>query len=221
MSSFFAPSNTSLKVCGITREEDARGLVEHGVEALGVNFWPQSKRYISPTKAHSILKPLADQILRVGVFVNADPSEVLDLLNNNTIDVAQFHGDESIEYCQAFKSHGYPFIRAIGVKNSDSLTNISEFGADAILLDAHAPGVYGGTGEAFDWTLARKLIDSNPQLPILLAGGITAENAELATRQVRPAALDLASGSESAPGVKDFDKILAIQRGIDRAQSQS
>lgn len=218
MNNIFDPSSTSLKVCGITLASDAEQLVMLGVEALGVNFWPKSKRYIDPAKAHEFLAPLAGKILRVGVFVNAEAEHVLELLKNGTIDVAQFHGDESATYCQQFKNLGFPYIRALGVKNAESLNDIHTYGADAILLDAHAPGVYGGTGAAFDWSLARKVIEENPGFPILLAGGITTENAEQATRDVAPAALDLASGSESAPGIKDFDKILAIQQGIQAAQ---
>ena len=136
------------------------------------------------------------------------------MLKNDIIDVAQFHGDESPEYCRAFAEAGHAFIRALGVKNADSISNLLDYQATAILLDAHAPGVYGGTGDTFDWNLAQKVVAENPELPILLAGGITSENAEQATRAVRPAGLDLASGSESSPGIKDFEKIRAIQAGI-------
>ncbi len=214
MNSFFEPSSTSLKVCGITLAEDAKQLVAEGIPALGVNFWPKSKRFIAPAKAAEFLPSLKGQILRVGVFVNAEPQQVLELLKNDIIDVAQFHGDESPEYCRAFAEAGHAFIRALGVKNADSIANILDYQATAILLDAHAPGVYGGTGDTFDWNLAQKVVAENPGLPILLAGGITLGNAEQATRAVRPAGLDLASGSESSPGIKDFEKIRAIQAGI-------
>ena len=214
MHSFFDPSITSLKVCGVTLAEDARQLIAEGIPALGVNFWPQSKRYLAPDRAAVFLPALKDQILRVGVFVNAQPIDVLYLLENNIIDVAQFHGDESPEYCRTFADTGHAFIRALGVKNADSISNILDYQATAILLDTHAPGIYGGTGDTFDWNLAKKVVDENPELPIILAGGITSVNAEEATRAVRPAALDLASGSESAPGIKDFGKIRAIQAGI-------
>ncbi|PQJ30264.1 phosphoribosylanthranilate isomerase [Rubritalea profundi] len=214
MNSFFDPSTTSLKVCGITLAEDAQRLVSEGIAALGVNFWPKSKRFIAPAKAAEFLPALKGQILRVGVFVNAEPQQVLELLKNDIIDVAQFHGDESPEYCRAFAEAGHAFIRALGVKNADSISNLLDYQATAILLDAHAPGVYGGTGDTFDWNLAQKVVAENPELPILLAGGITSENAEQATRAVRPAGLDLASGSESSPGIKDFEKIRAIQAGI-------
>lgn len=215
--SFLDPSFTSLKVCGVTTAEDARKLVEHRVPALGVNFWPSSKRYIAPDLASTFLTELEGKIVRVGVFVNAEHEIPLQLLKDGIIDIAQFHGDELPEYTAPFRAAGYPFIKAIGVKNSDSLIHIGDYGATAILLDAHAPGVYGGTGDAFDWNLAKKVISDYPNLPILLAGGITPINAESAAHDVRPAALDVASGSESAPGIKDFEKIKALQSAILRA----
>ena len=181
MHSFFNLSTTALTVCGITTREDAEQLVVEGIPALGVNFWPQSKRYVTPEKAATFLPALKGKILRVGVFVNADPIEVFGLLSNDIIDVAQFHGDETPEYCSLFADADYPFIRALGVKNADSLSDILNYRATAILLDAHAPGVYGGTGDTFDWNLASKLISENPLLPVMLAGGITAENAGEAT----------------------------------------
>lgn len=214
MDLFLNTDATSLKVCGITSQTDAQQLVHEGIPALGVNFWPKSKRYVTPEAAAEFLPALKGKILRVGVFVNAEPADVLELLENDIIDVAQFHGDESPEYCAPFADAGWPFIRALGVKNADSLQNITNYKATAILLDAHAPGVYGGTGDTFDWNLAKRVIAENPDLPIMLAGGITADNAAEATAAVHPAALDLASGSESSPGVKDFDKIRAIQAAI-------
>mgnify|MGYP001593127817 CR=1 FL=1 len=214
MHSFFNPTTTSLKVCGVTLESDARQLVKEGVPALGINFWPKSKRFLAPANATEFLPALKGEILRVGVFVNAPAAQVLELIENNIIDVAQFHGDETPEYCAPFANRSIPFIRAIGVKNADSLTNIHDYRASAVLLDAHAPEVYGGTGDTFDWNLAKKFIVDNPQIPVLLAGGITSENAAEATQLVHPAGLDLASGSESSPGIKDFDKIRAIQAAI-------
>ncbi len=212
MEEFFG-AKTSLKICGITNKEDAQLLVDHRIDALGFNFWPQSKRYLSPDKA-SFSTQFSGQILRVGVFVNAEQSDILKLLTSSIIDVAQLHGDENIAYCQQFSEHGFPFIKAIGVKDINSLKNLPEYRADAILLDAHAPQVYGGTGDTFDWDLAKKVILENPELPIILAGGITTENAALATSQVHPCALDVASGAELSPGIKDFKKVISIQNAI-------
>lgn len=209
-----------LKVCGITSKADSEMLIAHKVEALGFNFWSQSKRYITPEDAGAFANGLKGKILRVGVFVNETQENVLQLFADDVIDVAQFHGDESIEYCQNFAAHGYPFIKAIGVANADSLDSIGEYGADAILLDAHAPLVYGGTGDTFDWDLANELKRQNPDLAIILAGGITAENAGKAAEQVAPVMLDVASGAEISPGVKDLTKITAIQAAIVSASAK-
>jgi len=208
--SFLDPAQTSLKICGITLADDAQRLVDLGVHALGVNFWPSSKRYISPEAAKPILKSVKGKIVRVGVFVNADPALPRQLLEDGLIDLAQFHGDETPEYCSAFADDSLPFIKAIGVKNKQSLHNIGRYRANAILLDTPAPGVYGGTGEKFDWTHARDFIDTHPDIPVLLAGGITPTNADDAIAQVHPAALDIASGAELAPGIKDFEKVQAL-----------
>jgi phosphoribosylanthranilate isomerase len=210
LTTFLSPDTTSLKICGITTAEDARQLATLGVPALGVNFWPQSKRYLSPEDARDVCLPLAGKILRVGVFVNADPSLVRELIKNNIIDVAQFHGDEPPAYCAPFADADIPFIKAVGVNNANSLTHLSDYRATAILLDTPAPGIYGGTGEKFDWTHARDFILTHPETPVLLAGGITPANAGDAIAMVHPAALDVASGAELSPGIKDFTKVKAL-----------
>lgn len=203
---------TSLKICGVTIAKDVERLIELGVDALGVNFWSQSKRYINPEIAASFLKSAKGEIVRVGVFVNAFPDVPQSLLEDDLIDIAQFHGDETPEYCAAFADAKLPFIKAIGVKNKASLENIAAYRATAILLDTPAPGVYGGTGEKFDWNHAQNFIESHPNIPVLLAGGITPDNAAEAISQVHPAALDIASGAELSPGIKDFEKVLALKR---------
>ena len=213
----FLTHPTSLKVCGITTEADAQKLVDLSIPAMGINFWEKSKRYLAPEIGETFLPAFTGKILRVGVFVNAKIEYVLNLLENNLIDIAQFHGDETPEYCQQFKLSNYPFIKAIGVKNADSLGHLSDYGANTILLDAHAPDVYGGTGDTFDWNLAVEVQQKHPDMPIILAGGITAENAEDATRAVQPVALDVASGAEISPGIKDIEKVKAIQAGINLA----
>ncbi|MGB0992775.1 MAG: phosphoribosylanthranilate isomerase [Akkermansiaceae bacterium] len=215
MKTLLDPNSSSLKVCGVTQMEDALALVELGVHGIGINFWPQSKRYLSPEEAVEILTAIEGQIVRVGVFVNADPAVPLHLLDNGLIDVAQFHGDETPEYCATFAEAGHTFIKAIGVKNKASLKNITDYRADAILLDTPAPGVYGGTGETFDWTHAQQFIQDHPGIPVLLAGGITPENASQAIAQVHPAALDVASGSEISPSVKDLNKVKKLLASLE------
>lgn len=219
MSPFLNPSKTSLKICGVTQMEDAMALIDLGVHALGVNFWPKSKRYISPESAKSFLSQFAGKIVRVGVFVNAAPELPQRLLESDQIDIAQFHGDETPEYCALFADASLPFIKAIGVKNKASLANIAAYRASAILLDTPAPGVYGGTGETFDWTHAQDFITQHPNTPVLLAGGITPDNVTEAIDQVHPCALDIASGAEKSPGIKDMEKVKALVAAV-RNQSQ-
>lgn len=206
---FLAPNPVSLKICGVTRREDAERLVELGVDALGANFWPQSKRHIAPRDAEWLLE-MADRILRVGVFVNEDPELPLRLFEHGYLDAIQLHGDETPDDVAVFRDRGVPFIKAIGVKTRADLQRAADFGAEAILLDAHAPGVYGGTGEVFDWEVAAGFRREHPEIPIILAGGIVPQNAALAATRVQPQALDIASGAEVSPGVKDFEKVTAL-----------
>ena len=206
---FLDPSAVSLKICGITRQSDAAQLSALGVHALGVNFWPASKRYLPPADAAWLLD-CAGKILRVGVFVNAPVELPLQLVRDGLLDLIQLHGDETPGDAAAYRAANIPFIKAIGVKTRADLHHATEYGAAAILLDAHAPGIYGGTGEVFDWNVARQFREQHPALPLILAGGIVPDNAALAARRVRPAALDVASGAELSPGIKDFTKVQAL-----------
>lgn len=215
LESFLDPSDVSLKICGVTTRADAEQLVAMGVDALGVNFWPKSKRYLAPEQA-GWLPDLAGKILRVGVFVNEPPALPLRLVREGYLDAVQLHGDETPDDAEVFREAGVPFIKAIGVKTRADLERATEFGAEGILLDAHAPGLYGGTGETFDWEVASSFRREHSDLPIILAGGIVPENARLAAMSVRPAALDIASGAEISPGIKDFKKVAAFLTALNR-----
>lgn len=210
---FLDTSSASLKICGVTLEDDASKLVELGVEALGVNFWSMSKRYLDPSLA-GWLVGFSGKILRVGVFVNPDIATAIHLVRSGLIDVIQLHGDETPETAAPIRLAGIPFFKAIGVQGSADLHQALDFGADALLLDAPAPGVYGGTGETFDWSVAAAFIQDHPTLPVILAGGIVPGNATAALAAVHPAALDVASGAESIPGIKDFGKVRALLAAV-------
>jgi phosphoribosylanthranilate isomerase len=213
LSSFLSSHQCSLKICGVTTAEDARELVRCGVAALGVNFWPLSKRYISPDDAAPWLREVSGAILRVGVFVNASIDFIAELHAQGCIDAAQLHGDESPDEMRQLSARGVPCIKAIGICDEDDLGKLVGYvAAKALLLDTAAPGVYGGTGATFDWSMAIEAMLRHPRMPILLAGGITPRNAAEAIAKVHPAAIDIASGGESAPGVKDFDKVRALQK---------
>lgn len=203
---FLSSAQTSLKICGVRNEADAHRLVELGVDAVGFNFWPNSKRYLSPESA-DWLHGLHGDVLRIGVFVNQSLDLPMRLVTEDMIDVVQLHGDETMEMVSVFKNAGIKVIKAIGVKTAVDVERAGEFDVDAILLDAHAPVVFGGTGETFDWSLALDFKMRFPNTPIILAGGIHPHNAAQAIADVRPAALDVASGAEISPGVKDFFKV--------------
>ena len=203
---FLDPSTPSLKICGVTTAADATRLAELGVHALGANFWPKSKRYLDPAVA-GFLRDLAGSILRVGVFVNAGTSLPVSLFKDGLIDVVQLHGDEPESDIPLIQRQHIPVIRALAVDEEGSLPPLRQLGAEGVLLDAHAPGVYGGTGKTIDWNAAGDFVKDHPKLPVILAGGITPENAAEALQTVRPAAIDIASGAESTPGIKDFAKV--------------
>lgn len=206
---FFGKNATSLKICGVILQDDAERLVKLGVDAVGFNFWPKSKRYLDPRKG-LWAKGLAGSILRVGVFVNESGDLPYRLYGDGIIDVVQLHGDETPETVAGLVKAGIPVIKAVGVRSEADIGSAGAYGADAVLLDAHAPLVFGGTGEVFDWGLARGFGNRFPEIPMILAGGITPANARQAVAEVKPVALDVASGAESSPGVKDFVKVEAL-----------
>lgn len=209
MIEIFTQEGTALKICGVRSRADAVGLVEMGVDAVGFNFWPESKRYLNPETAHW-LKDFSGKILRVGVFVNDDSELPRRLYHEGFIDVVQLHGEESPEVTERFVNLNIPVIKALGVKDETDIDQSALHRADAILLDAHAPQVFGGTGRTFDWKLATDFKMKFPKTRMVLAGGITIANAAEAVRKVSPAALDVASGAEIEPGVKDFQKVAAL-----------
>jgi len=206
---FLDPGFPSLKICGVRSASDAEQLAELGVDALGANFWPKSKRFLEPGQA-GFLGELAGRILRVGVFVNAPTDLPRRLFDAGLIDVAQLHGDEPESDIALIKNHGIPVIRALGVRSPGDLETFVSLPSDAILLDAHAPGVYGGTGRTIDWEAVGSFTARHPKLSVVLAGGITPDNAAAAVATATPCAIDVASGAESAPGVKDFAKVGAL-----------
>lgn len=206
---FLASEGTSLKICGVTIRSEAERLAAMGVHAVGFNFWPRSKRFLDP-RANRWMKELAGDILRVGVFVNEDSELPYRLYGDGMIDVVQLHGDETPECVAGFRNAGIPVIKAVGVRDFAGIAAAGNYGADAVLLDAHAPQVFGGTGETFDWSLAKCFQESFPAIPMILAGGITPDNAAQAVGEVRPVAVDVASGAEVSPGVKDFGKVASL-----------
>ncbi len=193
---------TRIKICGITRVEDALAAAQAGADAIGLVFYERSPRHVSMVQAAQLAAELPPFVTTVGLFVNAEAVFVREALVSVPLDVLQFHGDESPEYCAQF---GRPYLKAIRVKAGvDLLQCASDFrGAKGLLLDAHVEGIPGGTGSTFDWGL----IPKGMPLPVILSGGLDAENVTAAIKQVRPYAVDVSSGVETSKGIKDVAKI--------------
>lgn len=190
-----------IKICGITNRDDALEAAELGADALGFNFYPESPRFISPEKAAEIIFQLPPFITPVGIFVNETEERVREVQAKSGIQVLQFHGDESPEFCERFESR---VIKAIRVKDRESLHSIVHYKVTAMLLDSYVDGLQGGTGKTFDWDLARNAAILRR---IILAGGLTPENVAAAVKKVKPYGVDVAGGVEKEKGVKDFDKM--------------
>ncbi len=190
-------SRTRVKVCGVTRLEDALAAAACGVDAIGFNFWSTSSRYIEKTVAASIANQLPDSVTKVGLFVNAETTLIDQVLSEVDLDFLQFHGVESRETCVAF---GMPYIKAIRATSAEEIKiEVGKYkDAKAILLDTPARGQFGGSGSAFDWRIIPTL-----DMPLILAGGLAPQNVVDAILQVQPCVVDVASGVESGKGIKD------------------
>lgn len=206
---------TRIKICGITRVEDALAVAGSGADAIGLVFYERSPRHVDIGQAAQLAAALPPFVTTVGLFVDADAGYVHEVLAAVPLDLLQFHGDESPEYCAQF---GRPYLKAIRVKPGvDLIQCASDFrGAQGLLLDAHVEGIPGGTGATFDW----KLIPKDLPLPVILSGGLDAGNVAEAIEQVRPYAVDVSSGVEAAKGIKDAAKIAAFINEVIRTDVQ-
>jgi phosphoribosylanthranilate isomerase len=194
--------SVKVKICGITNAPDALAAAAAGADALGFMFYDASPRHITLGAAAEIIRQLPPSVVKVGVFVNASTDRVVRAIGECGLNLLQFHGDETPEYCVQF---GVMSMKAFRIRDADSLRTLPEYATDAWLLDAYVADNPGGTGETFNWDLAveaRKL-----GRPIFLAGGLTPENVAEAIRKVQPYAVDVSSGVETAPGKKDPDKM--------------
>ena len=201
-----------IKICGITRLEDALAAARLGADALGFNFWPGSRRHLAPAEARKIVRRLPSFVVPVGVFVDPSRDEVLGAVDVSGVAVAQLHGDEPPELCLSLP---LPVLKAIRVASVHDLAALASYEVQGFLLDAPTPG-YGGSGHTFDWGLAAEVAR---ELPIVLAGGLGPHNVAEAVRTVRPWAVDVASGVERAPGVKDHDRMrLFVERAREAAR---
>jgi len=204
---------TRVKICGITRVEDALAAARAGADAIGLVFYAQSPRAVSVEQARAVVQALPPYITTVGLFVDAAPQEIRAVLTELPLDLLQFHGNESPEAC---RGHGRPYVKALRMREGMDLTDLARSYNDAvgILVDSYVEGVPGGTGQSFDWSR----LPGGLSFPLILAGGLTPDNVAAAVAQVRPWAVDVSGGVEAAPGVKDAAKIEAFIRGVNSVQ---
>jgi len=197
-----------VKICGVTRRDQALEIAARGANFIGINLWEKSKRYLPLEKATPWMAEVPRSVQLVGVFVNPDSAYVLEACASGLFSYAQLHGDETPEYCASLTERGIRVLKAIQVRDEASLAGIGAFATQDILLDAYHPQERGGIGETFPWELAVSFKRMYPERRLWLAGGLTAENVADAVRGVSPYAVDVASGVESAtPGVKDMEKV--------------
>jgi phosphoribosylanthranilate isomerase len=203
---------TRIKICGVTLPDDAARVASSGADFIGLNFWPKSKRYLAPERA-----PMLASVVRstgsaklVGVFVDPEIDEIQAITASVDLDVIQLHGDETPDFVKKVSLAVYrPVWKAIPISARRDLDALGVWPAEALLLDAPTPG-RGGAGVKFDWTLAREARERFPKLNFVLAGGLTPENVGAAIQTVEPWAIDVASGVEAAPGIKDPAKLEAL-----------
>lgn len=205
---------TRVKICGITREQDALAAVECGADALGFVFYEPSPRHIGVARAAAIVRRLPPFVSTVALFVNAEAGLIGRVVDEVGIDLLQFHGQESPDYCA---QHRRPWIRALAMEPGIDLAAAqAQFAAArGLLLDAYRPGVPGGTGETFDWDRIPPSLASR----IVLAGGLNAANVGEAVRRVRPYAVDVSGGVEAGKGIKDTAKMKAFIDEVRRAET--
>ena len=199
--------NTKLKICGMTRREDVEAAVKAGAKYLGFIFYNKSPRCVTPEQVKEISRDLPKDIKKVGVFVNASIEDIQQTVKICGLDVVQLHGDESPEFALQFK--GMEVWKALSLSNANDMKYAENFPADAVLVDAMTSEQRGGTGQVCDWSLAAEL---SSMRPVILAGGISPSNIKEAIAQVKPVIIDVNSGVESAPGIKDKNKINKIKK---------
>lgn len=203
-----------VKICGITNLADAVNAATMGADAIGLVFYADSPRNVDIDTAREIIAALPPFVTTVGLFVDPTPDHINSVLDEVSLDLLQFHGDETPEQCRRFSK---PYIKAVRMRDNIILSELIERypDASALLLDAHVEGMVGGTGQQFEWDLIPYQLDK----PIILAGGLDPANVAAAIRQVQPYAVDVSGGVESVKGVKDRDKIAAFISEVARADS--
>ncbi len=208
---------TRIKICGITRPADALAASEAGADALGFVFYPSSPRHVEIDQAWSIVKTLPAFVTTTALFVNPEPDLVKSVVQRLKIDLLQFHGDETAAFCEQFER---PYIKAVRMQQDTDLAMLSQryASAQALLLDTYVKGVPGGTGEAFNWDWVAPSKRDETCLPVILAGGLTAQNVRQAVQTVQPWAVDVSGGVEASPGKKSKAQIQAFVDAVNASE---
>jgi phosphoribosylanthranilate isomerase len=211
-------THVKIKICGITTENDAEAAIQAGAWALGLNLWKGSARYCRPALAAEIAAAYRRRVQVAGVFVNATLDHVVRSAEEIGLTMLQFHGDEGPSYCaEAARRTGCKTVKAARVRSGEDIQALAPFRTDFHLLDSYVKGTPGGTGETFAWELVR---GRRSPVPLILAGGLTPDNVAAAIAAVRPFAVDVAGGVESAPGVKDHARLVAFCDAVTAATAE-
>jgi len=207
---------TRVKICGITREQDATAAVQLGADALGLVFYPKSPRHVTLVQARNVAIAVAPFVTVTGLFVNASEDHIRDVLANVPLGLLQFHGQETNDQCNCF---GLPFIKSIAMQRETDLLSLMSGYPDAagFLLDAWQPELHGGGGVAFDW----QQVPEGIPVPIILAGGLTPGNVATAISSVKPYAVDVSTGVEVDKGIKSREKIEAFMREVRNSEART
>ncbi len=205
---------TKIKICGITNKVDAINAANLGVDMLGFVFYRKSKRYIDPMTAEDIVNELPPGILKTGVFVDEDSEKVLEIAQDASLDILQFHGDETPDYCRKFKE-GFKVVKAFRLKDKNDLKIINDYDVDFYLLDTYKRDSIGGTGETFDWKVLK---DFEILKPFILSGGLTPANVAKAIRELAPYGVDVSTGVEASPGKKDLNLMKKFVENVRKAE---
>lgn len=200
---------TEVKICGIGNLDDAVAACEYGADGLGFIFYNRSPRHISPENARDIIARLPNGVAKVGVFVDEDAAVIRRIFEFCKLDYVQLHGNESLQYCRGMKSS--LLIKAIRPEKMEDLEGLDLLAPRAFLMDSRDPLRYGGTGRLSDWGLAKEVARRHP---LILAGGLDPRNVRAAIHEVSPAAVDVGSGVEEAPGKKDHEKVRAFMEAV-------
>lgn len=214
------PSRLGIKICGLTSLEQARDVISLGADALGLNFWPKSKRYLPPEQARTWAPGLLSETTLVAVLVNAEPQLVEQILTEKLAHILQLHGDETPDTVAQLMERGVPVIKALQVRDEASLKHIGDYPCSTLLLDAYNPGHYGGGGTVFPWELFHQARAAFPEKKFILSGGLTPANVAQAVHETNPAAVDVASGVEGHPGWKDLALVKSFVSNARQAESQ-